>query len=178
MLVPLRQNVLFPTVFAVSILAIIFDVSLTSPIHELGHLLACLALGVRVVSVGWNQILFASVSDWRQNIIGFSGGLLAVLFLFCLYVSLRSGLSHLHPKTKIGILRVNYFYLLIKSVFLADIMVEFLGATLEGANFSAYESIIQNIPVLYAIVLLFSAVSLLIVIRFNKIRTQQSCMHA
>jgi len=169
--IPLKRNILFATIFEVFLLAIIFDLSLTSPIHEFGHFLACLALGVRVVSVGWNQILFASVSDWRQNVIGFSGGLIAVLFLVCLYILSALGFSRFHPQTKKGILMIDYFSLLVKSTLLADLMTQLTGAALEGTNLSVYQSLVKNLLILCIFILIFSAVSLLIVIRLSKMRT-------
>jgi len=163
-----RNSLLVLTAFEISLLAIVFDLSLTSPIHEFGHFFACLALGVKVNSIGWNQIIFTSVSDWRQNIIGFSGGLFAVLFLLCLYILSVVGFHHFQPQTKKGILMINYFSLLIKSILLADMMVQLTGATFEGTALSIYQLLVENVLVLYVLTLAFSAVSLLAVIRLGK----------
>jgi uncharacterized membrane protein YozB (DUF420 family) len=163
-----RNTLLVLTVFEISILVIVFDLSLTSPIHEFGHFFACLALGVEVNSIGWNQIIFTSVSDWRQNIIGFSGGLFAAFFLFCLYILSVVGFSHFQPQTKKGILMINYFSLLVKSILLADMMVQLTGAAFEGTDLSIYQLLVKNILVLYVLTLIFSAVSLFAVIRQGK----------
>lgn len=151
----LRHNaLLFSIIFEISLFAIIFDLSLTSPVHEFGHFLACLALGVRVHSIGWNRIVFASVSDWRQNVIGYSGGLFAVLFLLCLYILSTVSLSHIHPQTKRGVLVTNYFALLVKATLLTDMMVQLTGATLEGTNLPAYQLLVKNVFVLYVVTLI------------------------
>ena len=72
----------------VASLVAVFNYSFISPIHEGGHLLACLALGIKVVRVNWAGVEFVSVSDWRQNVVGLIGGLSAAFFLCLVYVLL------------------------------------------------------------------------------------------
>lgn len=163
-----RNALLFSIIFEISIFAIIFDLSLTSPVHELGHFLACLTLGVSVYSIEWNRLVHASVSDWRQNVIGYSGGLFAVLFLLCLYILSTVSLSHIHPQTKRGMIITNYFTLFVKATILTDMIMQFIGAAMEGTNPATYESFIQNVFALYVVTLIFSAVSFFMIIKRSK----------
>ncbi len=165
-----RNSVFVLTVFEVSLLSIVFDLSLTSPIHEFGHFFACLLLGVKVNSIGWGQIVFTSVSDWRQNLIGYSGGLFAAVFLSCLFVLLGFGFSRFHPQTMKGTVLTNYFSLLVKSIILTDLMVQLTGASFEGTNLPFYLSFIKNFMILYLLTLIFSGVSFLAMTRVTKQR--------
>lgn len=128
----------------VASLAFVFDYFFIDPIHEGGHLLACWALGIKVVRVDWTRVEFVSVSDWRQNVVGFIGGLSAALFLCVIYVLLSSLLSVLNTRAAHNLRfsrMVSDFSLLAKATVMTDIVFQISGGMLEGISLPMYHQV-------------------------------------
>jgi len=147
----------------VASLVAVFDYSFISPIHEVGHLLACLALGIKVVRVNWTGVEFVSVSDWRQNAVGFMGGLSAAFFLCLIYVLLDPLFSVLNMRAAHSLRlsrMVSDFSVLARAAVMTDIMVQITGGMLEGSSLPMYHQVFGSIAFAFVIAWGFSCFSL------------------
>ena len=144
---------------AVFLLSIVFGKIFASPIHELGHLAAGLALGVSPKTVGWGFIFFENLSSTQRNLIGVSGGLAAVLFLIILYFTVSYGFKRLKTKTTKSQYKKDFFLLLIQSVLLTNILTQLFAGIAEGLS-SQFYSFMQDQWVLSALLLSYSVSTL------------------
>jgi len=106
-----------------------------SPIHERGHYLACLALGIQVTKVEWGRVYYHPSSDWKINMVmRFSGSFFAALIL-CIGYALFSKFVMLNPNRKS---RSNTVILIVRTILMAGVIEELVFGFLEGAVFSFY----------------------------------------
>ncbi len=84
---PFERRVLkFIVIVAVFSVPSVFFLIFVSPIHEVGHYLTCLILGVPVQSISWNQVMTKHTQGWTATAIGFSGGYFQAGLSFLLYM--------------------------------------------------------------------------------------------
>ncbi|HGE71830.1 TPA: hypothetical protein ENX78_13395 [Candidatus Poribacteria bacterium] len=147
-----------------SLLGLAFDYLIVSPLHEYGHALFCVALGIQVKRIEWGQIQYISTNDWRENVMLYAGGLCAAFALFLLYVFLNIILNSiskqaLQQKFK-RIFTATKF--VIKTIVGANLMAQLAAGILEGSNPSLYQALSKNPPLLLIIYMTFTAISLTI----------------
>jgi len=159
-----RFLVLLILVFLISFLfVILLDKLFISPCHELGHYLAGLALGIPITRVEWDKTYYIAPSDWRENVMGFSGGLFAVLILSLLYVIMYKCQKKLMSQTMHK--RKRYFVNLIlffRVVVLADWMLQLTAGIWEGLNKNIYQQFVGNTPLLSLFTIIVTGLSFLI----------------
>ncbi len=113
-------------------------------IHELGHYLACLWLGVpveRIIFTFFKQEIIIAVplsqlDTWQIEVIAFSGGFTA----FAIFVVITFFYFRLRPAD----IPRNYFaYTVIGIGLLFTTLLELVNAFLEAATFTSYEANLQ-----------------------------------
>lgn len=144
-------------------LTAVFDYLFISPIHEGGHLLACLALHIKVIKINWEGIEFVSVSDLRQNVAGFMGEVLAAFFLCLVYVLLEPLFSVLNMQAAHSLRlsrMVSDFSILARACIMTDILVQITGGMLEGSSLPIYHQVFGSMLFTFVIGWGFSCFSL------------------
>ena len=141
-----------------------FDYLLTSPFHELGHALVGLILGVQITRIEWGRTHYISSHDWRENIMGYAGGLFATLFLMLLYVIMKRAKPllvkrEMRVRLKQGLLGAT---IMLQIIILADVMMQLTASVLEGSIKDFYDVLIRNVPVLFIILMIFTGISIFI----------------
>lgn len=154
---------LFAFLLFLPLFATAFGYCFIVPIHECGHLLACWALGIRVVKTNWVSVESVRVAGWRANVIGFMGGFPAALVLCLIYVLVGQTFNAVRERIAFrprlsGIAAI--FSVLIKAAVMVDIMVEVTSGILEGLLFLSVYHQIGGWPSGFILVLAFSCFSL------------------
>ena len=106
--------------------------------------------GIQVSSVGWGEIKFSEpITGWRVNVIGFSGGIFAVLFLIALYLFSRRIFSLIRLKTEQKTIILGVASTIVQAIILSDLLLQSLAAILEGMVISFYNSLVNGFPLIY-----------------------------
>ena len=149
-------------VILLSLFTMALDSSFTSPFHELGHAAVGTMLGVQVTRIEWGRTYYISPNDWRENIMGFAGGIIGALALTVLYMIANDGLEFFANRvTRERLKRVFISAKFsIKIAATADLMVQLTAGVLEGSNKKLYDGITNNLIALFAIFTTLTAISL------------------
>lgn len=143
-----------------------FGFYVVTPIHELGHVLSALALGIKIEKVEWwSKTVTSPLSDWRLHVVGSAGGLTAFVFLVLLYMGVRRFVTYLHSKKVPSIGRLQLimtFSLLAETVVLTDLMLEFTFGLLEGTNLEIYHLFVGSLQTTFGSLMIFTLISLLV----------------
>jgi hypothetical protein len=134
--------------FFIFMFATVLDNTLVVKFHELGHVLAAIALNVKVLSIDYSiwtgaRINFVPTGDWRMNVFGFAGGSFASLMLFaCLVMGISYRCANreqerLYDQAKRS-QRVEVLSFFLLNAIVADLMFEFSVGLLEGSSLSFY----------------------------------------
>ena len=150
--------------FLLSLVVIGFDWMTISPIHELGHVAAAVLLGIRIIRIEWTKVRFITTNDWRENVLGYSGGLFATFFLVLLYLVVkRAKLLLLKREMRVKLKRrLVVAVIMLQIIILTDLMMQLTASILEGSVREIYFALCANIPILFIINMIFTGVSVFI----------------
>jgi hypothetical protein len=141
----------------------IYDFVLVTPIHEHGHLLGCWIFGLKVIKVTWSSVEFIPVHDWRDNIVGFMGGLFGASFSLLVYLLLSVMFKLLDWRVRYRVrlsVSVANFFVVAKSVVMADILMDIIAGIFEGSSLSLYHQVFGTTVYVLSIAFAFSCLSL------------------
>jgi hypothetical protein len=141
----------------------LYDFLLVTPIHERGHLFGCWIFGLKVIKVAWSSVEFVPVSDWRDNAVGFMGGLFGTLFSLLMYLLLSVMFKLLDWRVRYRVrlsVFVANFFVVAKSVVMADILIDIIAGIFEGSSLSLYHQVFGPTAYVLSIAFAFSCISL------------------
>jgi hypothetical protein len=153
---------IFTILFSLSVIG--FDGAVSSPIHEVGHAVAAVLLGVRVIRVEWSQIEIVRSNDWRDNVVYYSGGLFATFFLLFLYLILKKAKTVFLKKEMRVTLKQRLVAMttMLQTITLSDLMLQLTTSILEGSIKDFYDDLTRNITIMFIIVMIFTSISMYI----------------
>jgi len=164
---------------ATAFLTTLFVGFLFSPIHEIGHALACRAFGVRIIKIEWTRISFATPADWRVELaIAYAGGLFAAFCLSITYMLVSRFTTRLSYRVTQRTNKFHSFAVVFKTAVLAILLTEFTNGIFEGTAGDSYVQIGRNYPiVIFAIIVILFFISLGIQIMRARKTAGLACMH-
>lgn len=134
---------------------------LIAPFHEVGHVVIGLLLGVQILGISWASYGYISPYDWRENIMGLSGGFFTVLLLSFLYLLVenrqRVSVKGVNERKSEDLLSSRLLGLRI--ILLGNLMFELASAFLEGLEKEVYDAIVSDPLIAIALSVVFTGVS-------------------
>jgi len=148
--------------FLLSWMVIFFDGGAISPIHELGHATAAVLLGIRIIRIEWGSVQYVVTNDWRENVVGYSGGLFATSVLVLLYVIIKRAKLLLEKREIRAKLkrRLVGATIVLQMVVIADAIAQLTISVLEGSFYDAY--IALGLVPLFTMIMIFTGASFFI----------------